>query len=457
MDAKKRGRKKVNAATAAENGVAAIAAGTPFAAADGADVLDLESGILSACPSITHSKTRQCTRTDTSSPLQGFLNVDWYETAGCIQWGKQSELVFDEIERYQNQAIECRREVPCSLGDGQIFVHERGMGSGRGSRLQFRLEWCGVTIGLSPRNEATRQLSNFYLKVPGEACLIHGFDRILGVIYAWLRDWGGQLQDEWIRRLDLCLDVPGLDLQQHIFPACDAHQIVSTMQQNSAHGDQIGSRTGFTIGSSGARLTIYDKLQQVLQKTTAVYRQAMIDRRWNGVMPEAAARIEYQLRRAYFQQFVGMRTATDVLGRLPDIIDRLVQTEHRPFFQLTDAVPNRKSRHQDRVGVLPEWAAVVALIREQSEKPRAPLQRLNRGMIDAKKAVSYAMGYLSSAAAQLAKTVDGKADLVELFKELLEINDIGDETIRMRCEDKARKCGTFAEAAEFPFGANQAI
>ena len=88
------------------------------------------------------------------------------------------------------------------------------MGSGRSSRLEFRLERCGVTIGLSARNDATRKLSNFYLKISGDACLLQGCHEVRTQVAIWLEQWGGQLQGEWIRRLDLALDVIDLYLDQ---------------------------------------------------------------------------------------------------------------------------------------------------------------------------------------------------------------------------------------------------
>jgi hypothetical protein len=219
----------------AGDGAAATAAGPPSpAVGNDAHTVDGSKG---ACPSITHPQTRQEVGMESSFPLQGVLSIDWWESAGCIQWTPQSNAFFDRLERCQNQAAACNQPLPFELGDGQIFVHERGMGSGRASRLEFRLEWRGVTIGISHRNEATRLLSNFYLKVTGEQCLILGVEKVRETVGTWLSEWGGTLIDEWIRRLDLCLDAPNLNLHDRVFPACQAGQYVSTMRRNSSHRD----------------------------------------------------------------------------------------------------------------------------------------------------------------------------------------------------------------------------
>lgn len=432
------------------------AGGAPIGGAPALPDTMQSEGIAVACPGITQPQTRQVSADSSPLSLHGVLNIDWWESAGCVQWGPKSGPVFDEIERHQYQAIECRQPVPWSFGDGQVFVSERGMGSGRASRLEFRLEWCGVTIGLSPRKEPTRLLSNFYLNVPGKPCLIRGADYVRETVATWLEQWGGTLVDEWVRRIDLCLDVPEFDLHERVFPACHAGQYLSTMRRNSSHRESTRT-TGFAIGSSpGARLTIYDKLAEVRQKNDAAYGEAMIAHRWNGVFPKSAARVEYQMHREFFQQFDGLKNATDLMNRLPDIVERLIQTDQRPFFQLTDAVPDREGRHQSRVGVLPEWAAIIALIRSQVDKPRQPLKRLERNLISAKRACANAIGYLTSAAADLGIVVERKADLVSVLEELMKRNDVCDDVIRLKWEDKARRCGTFEEVCQFPFGANQA-
>lgn len=442
-----------------------VAGGAPNRGEPATTDNSLDQMIAGGCLSITHPQTRHEDESSSLHPsplptlplIQGVLNIDWWESAGCIQWGPASKDVFDEIQRCQYQAVECRQAVPCRLGDGQVLIHERGIGSGHASRLEFRLEWCGVAIGISSRSDATRLLSNFYLRIPGAACLIHGCDEVREMILTWIESWGGTLLDEWIRRLDLCLDLPALDLHQVVFPACEAGQYLSTMRKNSSYRD-CDRTTGFTIGSSpGARLTIYDKLAEVKHKNDAQYGLAMIQRRWNGVWPGSAGRVEYQLHREFFQQFDGLKTATDVVARLADVVDRLIQTEQRPFFQLTDRIPDRKGRHQDRVGILPEWAAIIALIRQQVGAPRERLRKLDRGLMDAKRAVAYAVGCLTSAGAQLEMVIESKDDLIAVFAELLDRNDISDELVKLKWEDKALRCGTLVKVAEFPFGANQAI
>lgn len=103
-------------------------------------------------------------------------------------------------------------------------------------------------------------------------------------------------------------------------------------------------------------LVIYDKRGEVVSKKSEAYQHAMRQRRWGGRLPDAATRIEYQLRRQYFNE-LGLNTVCDVEASLPEIVARTTRLNDHPFFVLTDRVPDRKgrprigrvcSRHGDR-------------------------------------------------------------------------------------------------------------
>ena len=116
---------------AAEGGADASAAEPPSADVGNAVFRASEIGIAGTRPSITNPQTRQAGRDVSPSNLPGGFNVDWWETAGCVHWDPKSIPIFDEFERCQNQAEGCQQAVPCSVGDGNVFVHERGIGNGR--------------------------------------------------------------------------------------------------------------------------------------------------------------------------------------------------------------------------------------------------------------------------------------------------------------------------------------
>lgn len=147
----------------------------------------------------------------------------------------------------------------------------------------------------------------------------------------------------------------------------------------------------------------------------------------------------------------------DAAALLPDTVERLTQTEQRPFFMLTGVAADRKGRHQGRANILPEWASIITLLREQVGQPRQSLKRLDRNLIDLKRCCSMTVGYLTSVAALLGRVVENRDDLLATLSDLLERNEVQDDQIRLKYEDKARRCGTLNDVVSFPLGSNLAV
>lgn len=407
-----------------------------------------------ACPGITLPQSSH-TLTQSFPWASAVGGVDWWESAGCIQWDDRAASAFQDIATAQTKAAHQRSAYPCSLGDGQIFVHERGMGFGHDSRREFRLEWSGVTIGLSPRPNAARQLYNFSIQIPGHVCVVHGWEDSRDQVLLWIREWGGNLIDEWVRRLDLCLDLAGLDPDDKLFPACSAGQFLSTAKRDniSRSNDQI---TGYSVGQTPLRLVIYDKRAEVLQKGNEIYLRAMQQQRWNGTLPDAATRIEYQIRGPWLKDF-GLKSADAVIDAFPAIMQKVTRTDSYPFFVLTDQQPDREGSHQSRCDVLPLWQQLIDEFCRLSGRPAAPLARSLRAPMVSKRCCDMAIGYLTTAAAQRSREIDSRRDLVEFFEELLTLNNVSDELLQRKFEQKARRLGNFVQMTQFPIGEYLAV
>jgi hypothetical protein len=405
------------------------------------------------CPSITCPPSRHVDEFDRILSRSTFA-IDWWESSGCLSLGDGAKALFDELERCQRQAELYREPVPCSLGDGQILVHEGGMGRGRATHFPFRLEWLGATIGLADRKETSRKVANFYLKIPGEPCVIHGAQQMRAVVLALLGEFDACLEDEWFRRLDLCLDLPGCDWETTFAYVCEGKQYMGSATRSSPHREG-GDTTGFSVKTGNADLVLYDKLRETLTKKPEAYRHAMILNRWGGELPDHATRIEYQLRRQWFAD-LALTTVESVMGNLPNVVTRIARFEEHPFFVLTDCVPDREGHHQSRAGVLLEWRRAIERMRELAGKPFDKLRRIDRGMMDAKRCFQNVIGYLITALVQLGVYVESRRDLEEGFSTLLNRNEIDDETIQRKWADKARRAGTFEAVSKFPYGDNLA-
>src|SRR5690606_11495825 len=100
-----------------------------------------------------------------------------------------------------------------------------------------------------------------------------------------------------VSRADLALDVVGLNVEtlQDVY---ENDQFITRARSTDSYNNRVlKKRTGFQAGKPPCRLVVYDKLYETARKSDTEYLEAMVARRWGNVLPSAATRIEWQLRR----------------------------------------------------------------------------------------------------------------------------------------------------------------
>lgn len=399
------------------------------------------------CPSLSSSPP--CDSTFTHSSFSSVFAIDWWESSGVVEWHSPvAAPFFHRLHDHQRQAREWKSSVPVEFGRRSMLLRESGMGRGRQAHLEFVMECGPMMLAFSTREKASRKLANLYLKIPGEACLLWGAEQTRDEIISLLREHGGVLVDEWVRRIDLCLDLPGCDLRESLMPAFEAGQFLTSAKKWNLW-DGVDGKTGFTFGSRpGLLLNVYDKLREVTRRDEA-YRLAMMERRWGGVVPAAATRVEYQIGKAWLDQY-GLRTAENVLVQLPDIVAKLVGKEPRHFVYFTNRVPDRDNRHQSRVEVHSIWGQIVEAMQQSAGEPRSKLRPIERASMSLKGAWGMVLSGLTTAAARTGRYCASLDDAKQMLELLHERNGGSDEDWERRWEQKARKLGTFDETVSFP-------
>ncbi|MCB9950052.1 MAG: hypothetical protein H6824_03645 [Planctomycetaceae bacterium] len=375
--------------------------------------------------------------------------VDWLETGGLIRWEEDSRVLL-QVERLREAAGAAGQPEPYVLCDQEVLIYPKGIGSGKQQHLPYRIEWPGVMLAFDTRNQDSRQHGNWYLKVTGEGCVQLGAMTCYRKAGEIVQELGGVLYDQWVKRIDFALDLPDVDLKAEFLDAFrQEHFLTSSKSWNPYDGPEGCS--GFTVGTMNrVKLNVYDKLRQA-KKKDELYQLAMQQNRWGGRIPNAATRIEYQIRKPWLDEY-GLCRADDVFRMIPAIISRLAELEKRPFFAMTNGPVDRKNKHQNRCGRLPAWVKAVATFQTLAGQPHEPLERVNRELIGGKRALQSAMGFLTSAAAKSGRCIATSADLVEFLREQIERNEVVDEDIFQKWEKKARKEGTFRESQDFRFG-----
>lgn len=380
--------------------------------------------------------------------LKGTAAIDWFQLAARIKWdAAKSEKQFERLRNAKEVAQENRRLAQVTIGSDLVSVASSGTGGGRDSHKEIQLIWKDVRIGLSERESPTRQLSNGSLQVSGGPCLITGAGVAWDFFTRLIRCLGGTIIDEWIRRLDICIDIPDLSFSQSVYPLLLNGQINTSCRDKHFH-ESGGKATGFSTGNSGRlRVLIYDKLHDCLGKHDSVYIAAMQQRRWGG-LPLAATRVEWQMGRAWLQQF-DLDTAVETMRRMPDVFSKLTN-EIGGSFRITDRVPDRANGHQSRVASHPIWTRVVEIGRAKIGAPETTLKRVDRSSLDERKAIMQIVGFATSIADRrhtICETVD---DLLRVIKETMGHHQIGDAMILERFMKKAKASGAWQDIFSFP-------
>lgn len=379
--------------------------------------------------------------------------IDWLEVGMLIDdFLPEPSLTWQRVRQLREEAKEKKEPVAYRLADQEVLIHPFGIGSGRVKHLELRIEWPGVMLALSETGGEKRQQANGYLKVSGEACLLHGALNVRKQVGAMLDELGLYVIDEWFKRIDVCLDIPDVGIDDWIVPSLRSGAcVISCPNWNIFFNG--GEPTGVKVGSPArAQLTIYDKVCQ-LAKTSEAYQIAMIKNRWKGRVPQKALRVEYQIRKTWLDQF-GVSNVRDTMKRLPDIIARLTEPQAYPLFCVTQARVDRVHKHQGRRKVHPEWQRLVDTFRDLIGQPAEPLQRVNKEALKMGVACRAIIGYATTAAARLGAEIVGGRELGDFVSELIQRNDISDENIWEKWLKKAQKEGTVREPRNFPFGDN---
>ena len=374
---------------------------------------------------------------------------DWLEGAGCVEWMAESRDWFAELERLQTTARERRDPTPYTIGEREVHVFGSGMGTGNQSRLEYRLDWRGVTIAVSNREAMGRQLSNFYFKIPGKACLLIGAEEARDVVHEIIGRIGGSLHDEWFRRVDICMDLPGLCVRDELVPAIEAKQFTGSVKRWKLHHGHQG-KTGFTLGNRKyLQLISYNKALEVVEQGEE-YRAAMVSRRWGGRVPTEATRVEYTITKGLLAKF-GVVDSDGFFERLPDVMERLTNGPY-VFFRMTERPIVKGMKNQDRVPTHALWQEIVDRFKRFGGEPQRPLEPIAYGQIGLSRLYKTVIGYLASAAVQMRIPVESLDDGVEVLRELSKRNESDDDDWQRSFLTKARKSGLLEEMISFPFG-----
>lgn len=389
-----------------------------------------------AAPSNTHLQTSQ----PSIIPIPGTVSIDWWEVGACVKWNFDptfpSQKTFKQLGEMKEACQVTRQPQFLTVETNHWHLLGKGRGGGKGAYFPFQLVCEGITVAFGQDGGKSRQYPNFAYTASGETCLLVGVPEVERRIADLLLFLGGKFADRWCRRIDICLDTLYPDLCETLSNLTTTGCSIGSIRAKAAYLTGNGL-SGVAIGQgSSVQIRIYDKLRE-LPKKSELYQLEILANRWGGEIPKSATRIEYQVKKDFLTQH-SLKTADEVLRRLPDLVARLTQLEPRPTFAITTEPPDRENNHQSRAAIHPLWAGVSRSFQEGIGKSLHPLKRVERGMLNNHKAIQMIVGFIISSSVNSRVRIARFEDAVDWFQHLCITNQISDDLLKNKWDLKAK-------------------
>lgn len=280
-----------------------------------------------------------------------------------------------------------------------LLIHPAGARLGNGY-AKFVFDVAGIRFKLVDRQEHNPRSPSIVVSMGSLALMERGHKAVWALTRELLAGWGFIRERAIPTRVDLCVDHPGVSVKEFVEPVLSGRYVCRGRQQ-VLYGEKFhrnGRRwTGFSIGKS-VHLRIYDKLEELRHASDDRKRNVLLARRWGGVLPEQATRVEFQLRRDILREQFSLDAVDDLYASLGRIANWLTEQ----WFRLTLS-ENTGNRPQD-LEVAPLWADVSRMFSEWTAGANQPFPLRVVNPPSATRLVKQSAGCLSAALAQMGST-----------------------------------------------------
>lgn len=241
-----------------------------------------------------------------------------------------------------------------------------------GPYFAFVGEHAGIVIKIQDRAAPKNECPNVLVEIDGLVCLELGDLGALDLAYDVIRQLGGEIDQVKLSRVDICLDMPGVGMDEFAAAASERRYVSRLPRHREIESD--GSTVRF--GKLPLQLAVYDKLAEVGVNRNSRKLELMVARRWNGVMPAQAVRVEFRLGREKLKAF-GIDTPEDFYRKRRTLVDYLCQA----WFRFTSGSVDRLNT--TRAATLPLWEQVHAAFAAWAGQPNGEvLAPLPKGPVD---------------------------------------------------------------------------
>jgi len=292
-------------------------------------------------------------------------------------------------------------------GDNRIEVEPTGAKSGKGRKGLYcpRMFAYGdlLRFRLVNRCSVHRTMPNVYVTADGKACTINHAEHWFRRAKELIESLGGIINEDKLSRVDICLDMPGVPLDE--FVSCFDHGRYICRANARAKMESNGVTVQF--GQSPIMARICDKLREVKKKADPVKTLAMQINRWGGGWPAEATRVEFQLRRDGLKTR-GIDSVQDYLDRRASLAEYLTTQ----WLRLTQDHVDKQNKNQGKASTLPLWQDVSDRMVAWGGCENVPLNPLPVGRADITHLMKQILGVARAAARYQGKEGLSNAELI---------------------------------------------
>lgn len=278
--------------------------------------------------------------------------VDWLSIAVYGDWDTQKYWQLRRVlEAGKVKAQEAGENAVMDLPEGgQAVVRPSGVRHGP-IFAEWVIECGGVKLHLSKRQFEHATMPSLFVELGSVALMQYGHVALWEDVQRLLGELGFSRTRDVPSRVDICVDRPGVSMTEY---AClyDHERYVCRACTDQKWRDRK-KVTGLGFGK-GIHCRIYDKLKEVESQPEKY--AVLLERRYGGVRPASAVRVEFQLRRDEMKDQFDVKDTADLFAKLGSIAKFLTED----WLRFTEKTVDRKNNHQGLAGVAAEWEAVKA-------------------------------------------------------------------------------------------------
>ncbi|MBL9082521.1 MAG: hypothetical protein JNK76_11980 [Planctomycetales bacterium] len=329
--------------------------------------------------------------------LRAAVGLDWWEVRAAVEF---KESVFAEL---MAKLEESKRSCQDLQQDEKWLklewvppfrIYRMGLG-GTGEHFEYKIDCGGIDIGLGKRQGELDGQPNLLVRMSGRECLLKGTREAYEQVKQFVGRLGATFLWEKLSRVDVCMDVANLAVRS-FKPLIDSRCFITRAKSLIPYENAVtGEWTGFAAGKRPLRLIVYDKLREQAKKADDLYLQALIQRRYEGSLPDHGTRLEFQMSRQWLLDH-GVSSPDDFLERQSAIIEKLT----REWFRVTAEPVVCDAKHQSRAAIHPLWISIGEAFSEALGMSTEPMAPVDRKTVNPLRLIKQGFGCLRNAALQ---------------------------------------------------------